>query len=141
MTADASWQLQKAFHAALAADAGLTALVTGVFDSVPEGQPFPYLVIGEDRVRARSSKSFEGAEHELAFHAWSRLDDAGAGGLGRRQVKEILAALWSALQGPWPAPEGHALVNLSFLSSETRREPDGLTWHGIARYRAVTEKL
>lgn len=140
MTADASWQLQKALHAILSADPGLSALVTGVFDHVPQGQAFPYVTIGEDVASERSSKTFEGAEHRLAVHAWSRPGPAG-GGLGRKQAKDILAAVWNALAASPPAPEGHELVNLRFVSSETFGEPDGATWHGIARYRAVTQKL
>jgi hypothetical protein len=34
---------------------------------------------------------------------------------------------------------GHRLVNLRHESSEARRDSDGETFHGIARFRAVTE--
>jgi hypothetical protein len=33
----------------------------------------------------------------------------------------------------------HALVNLRYQFSETRQDPDGETYHGVVRYRAVTE--
>ncbi len=35
--------------------------------------------------------------------------------------------------------DGHRLVNLRHELSEARRDPDGETYHGIARFRAVTE--
>ena len=34
---------------------------------------------------------------------------------------------------------GHRLINLRHEFSEARRDPDGETIHGIARFRAVTE--
>ncbi len=36
---------------------------------------------------------------------------------------------------------GHRLVNLRQEFAEHRREPDGETIHGIARFRAVTEPV
>ena len=35
--------------------------------------------------------------------------------------------------------DGHALVNLRFEFAETRRDPDGITYHGVVRFMAVTE--
>jgi hypothetical protein len=34
---------------------------------------------------------------------------------------------------------GHSLINLRHQHSEVRRDPDGETLHGLARFRAVTE--
>jgi len=34
---------------------------------------------------------------------------------------------------------GHRLINLRHEFSEARRDSDGETFHGIARFRAVTE--
>ncbi|MFQ5783612.1 MAG: hypothetical protein ACE5H8_02160 [Alphaproteobacteria bacterium] len=33
---------------------------------------------------------------------------------------------------------GHALVNLRFEQSRSMLDPDGVTYHGISRYRVVT---
>ena len=45
MTA-ALWPLQQAVYARLTGHAPLMALVTGVFDEVPENQPHPYVSLG-----------------------------------------------------------------------------------------------
>jgi hypothetical protein len=50
-----------------------------------------------------------------------------------------MGAVHDALHDRDLALEGHRLVNLRHELSEARREPDGDTYHGIVRYRAVTE--
>lgn len=129
----ASWALQTAIHAALIDDATLMALVAGVHDHVPEGAAFPYVTIGEDAVDAFDGKTFRGAEHALSLHVWSR-------GRGRREAKAILARLRALLDQAALTVGGHALIDLRFVAEETALERDGLTYHGRARLRAVTQE-
>jgi len=129
----ASWALQKAIHAALVGDATLMALVTGVHDHVPEDAQFPYVAIGEDDVDAFDGKTFRGAEHAMSLHVWSRAR-------GRREAKEILDRLGALLDQAALAVAGHTLIDLRFVAEETALERDGLTYHGRARLRAVTQE-
>jgi len=136
--ADAAWPLQQAIHAALSGDAALMALVTGVFDHVPPGQPFPYLTMGAIGTAAWSGKTFAGGEHALALHAWSC-------GRGRAEARAILAraaAVLELLDGEGPAlgASGHVLVGLRFLGADVVLDEDGATYHGVARFRAVTQE-
>ena len=133
MSTDSQWAVQQAVYAALAGDGALMALVAGVHDHPPEGAaPFPYVLIGESTARDWSGAAAEGMELTLTLHAWSRYR-------GFREVKAILAAIHSALHDATLALAGQTLVNLRFDFAATMRDPDGLTTHGVARYRAVTQ--
>lgn len=126
--------LQKAVYAALAADAALAALVaTRIHDNPPDDVALPYLTLGESEMRDWSAGEGAGAEHRLAFRAFTR-------GGGRTQAKAILGAVRAVLHDAALTIEGHALVNLRFLDADTRREADGTTWRGTIRFRAVTEQ-
>ncbi len=132
---NADLALQRAIYAHLAGDAALDALVAGrIYDSVPGEAAFPYVTLGDALVTAFDTGDTCGAEHRLALNVWSR-----AG--GRSEAKAILGALHAALHDAPLTPEGHSLINLRFAEAETRREPDGTTWRGVIRFRAVTEPI
>ncbi|MEN6542003.1 DUF3168 domain-containing protein [Parvibaculum sp.] len=130
---DADLALQRAIYARLSADAPLAALVDGrIYDNVPGDAGFPYMTLGEAQVSDWSSGDSDGGEHRLTFHVYSR-------GGGRAEAKTILGAVNAALHDASLTPEGARLVSIRFLDAETRREPDGITWRGTIRFRALTE--
>lgn len=132
--ASAGWALQKAVHAALTADAAVVGLLGGpqVFDDVPQQTAFPYVTLGQSTERDWSTATEDGAEHVLTLHVWSKR-------AGRKETREIMEAVRGALHDQALAVGGHRLVNLRHEFSEARRDADGETYHGIVRYRAVTE--
>ncbi len=81
---------------------------------------------------AWSTGSEAGEEHILTLHVWSR-----AG--GRQESYEIIEAIKGVLHDKALMLTDHDLVNLRHEFSEVRQDPDGDTYHGILRYRAVTE--
>ncbi len=133
--ASAGWALQRAIYDRLTTDAGLSALLGGprIHDDVPRGTEPPYVTLGQSTVRDWSTGGDDGHEHTLTLHVWSRTD-------GRRQVHEIMGAVRAALHDAALAPTGHRLVNLCQEFAETRRDADGKTYHGLLRFRAVTEE-
>lgn len=133
---NAGWALQKAVYEKLSADSALTTMMGGmrIHDDVPRGLEPPYVTLGQSTVTDWSTGSDQGHEHVLTLHVWSRER-------GRRQVHEIMGGVRSALHDAALAPEGHRLVNLRQEFAETRRDPDGETYHGIVRFRAVTEEV
>ena len=132
----ASWSLQKSIYAALAADPNILGILGAprIFDDVPQKATFPYLTLGQSTLRDWSTGTEPGAEHLLTLHVWSRAE-------GRREVHELMTVLQDALHDRALSLEGHRLVNLRHEFSDARREPDGETYHGIVRLRAVTEPL
>jgi len=137
MSGDGSWELQQAVYAALIASAALQSYIGNparVFDDVPPGSDFPYITLGQASVTDWSTSSDTGFEHRLTLHAWSRYD-------GRREVKEIMAQMHGLLHDAALTLVNHTLVNLRFIFSDVFRDPDGRTYHGVMRYRAVTEPV
>lgn len=134
--ASASWVLQKALHARLIADADVLAAIGGarVFDDVPRGAAFPYVTFGITSDRDWGTATEAGSEHIVTLHVWSRA-------AGRREADAIVNALAGALHDAALTLDGHRLVNLRRELSEARRDPDGETFHGLVRFRAVTEPM
>ncbi|HMN37963.1 MAG TPA: DUF3168 domain-containing protein [Hyphomicrobium sp.] len=133
---NAGFALQQALHAALTSDANVLAALGGsrIYDDVPERAQFPYVTIGQTTERDWSTGSDEGSEHTVTLHVWSR-------GAGRKEANAIMAAACAALHDAPLALEGHRLINLRHEFSDARRDPDGETFHGTARFRAITEPL
>src|SRR5512145_2040941 len=129
-----TWSLQQSIFAALSADAALTALLGAgrIFDDVPQGTPLPYVAFGRAAERDWSTASEDGTEHIVTLHVWSAAR-------GKKQTHEVLGALRAALHDRPLGLVGHSLINLRHEHSEIRRDPDGETIHGIARFRAITE--
>jgi hypothetical protein len=132
--ASASWALQQAIFAALTSDSALVALLGGarVYDDVPERAAFPYVTFAPGMERDWSTGSGVGSEHAVTLHVWSR-------GGGRKEALAIMDTLCARLHDAALALTEHRLVNLRHESSDVRRDGDGETFHGIVRFRAVTE--
>lgn len=130
----AAFALQQAIFARLAADGQVTTALGGarIYDDVPVRSEFPYVTFGQSVERDWSGDIAPGHEHMVTLHAWSR-------GKGRKEADVILVAVQGALHDAALTLSGHRLVNLRHEFSETRRDADGDTFHGIARFRAVTE--
>jgi hypothetical protein len=130
-----SLALQKAVVAALIADTSVGATVGDrIYDAPPRNADFPYVTIGQANISDWSTGTDAGAEHQLTLHAWSRER-------GKRQCYGIMDGLEAALHDRALTLDGHALVNLRFEFAEARRDPDGITYHGVVRFRAVTEPV
>ncbi|MCB1522111.1 MAG: DUF3168 domain-containing protein [Hyphomicrobiaceae bacterium] len=130
----ASLDLQKSLYLAVKSDAAITSLLGGpkIFDDVPQRTDYPYITFGQSLVRDWSTGGEDGHEHLVTLHVWSRA-------AGRKEASEILAAIESALHDQALTLADHHLVNLRHEYSDVRRDPDGETFHGLARFRAVTE--
>ena len=130
----ASWALQRGVYRALAGSLDLTTLLGGVrvYDDAPQAAPYPFITLGQSVIRDWSTGTENGAEHNLTLHVWSRSG-------GKKQVQQILEVIRAVLHDQPLLLADHHLVNLRQEFSEARLDPDGDTFHGIVRYRAVTE--
>jgi uncharacterized protein DUF3168 len=134
MAAVASWALQRGVYQALAGSSDLTTLLGGprIYDDAPQAAPYPFVTLGQSMIRDWSTGTEDGAEHSLTLHVWSRSS-------GKKQVHEIIEAIKEVLHDQPLTLADHHLINLRHELSEARLDPDGDTFHGIVRYRAVTE--
>ena len=130
------WDLQTAAYAALVADSALLALLggEGLYDHVPQNAAFPYVVIDQMQVRDWSTGTERGSEHVLMLHVWSRYE-------GKHEAYEIADAVREVLDDAELSLGDHRLINLTHQYSDLKRDPDGETYHGVMRFRAVTEPL
>lgn len=136
------WELQKAVALILAAAGPLTALLAAppdgfaasIFDAVPEKAVYPYVVIGDDTGRDWSTKDASGLEIDVTIHAWSRYR-------GRKEAKQILEQVHEALHEAALALTGHVSVLMRFDDFTTVfLDGDGLTRHGVSRFKALTHQ-
>lgn len=127
--------LQAALYARLSSDPAVAALAPGlVFDAAPPEAPAgPYLVLGEEEMRARADADGGLAEHLLQITA---ISDA-AGFAGAKALAE--AAVAAALSAPL-VPAGAGPVALEFLSARARRVPPRDARHVELRLRAVLDR-
>ena len=130
MTASTGWSLQRGIYQALANSSQLGG--THIYDDPPQAASYPFISLGKSLLRDWSTGTEDGAEHLLTLHVWSR-----AG--GKKQVHDIIEAIKSTLHNHPLSLVDDELVNLRHEFSEARPDPDGDTYHGIVRYRAVTE--
>lgn len=133
---NAALSLQRAVFSALTASEDIKDIVDDpprVFDTVPRGAAFPYIVIGDDQQFDWSTATEKGSEHRLTIHVWSRAP-------GAKEARVAAQAVVDALDGAALVVPGFTLVNLRWLEGETLRENDGETIHGQIKFRAVVEE-
>lgn len=132
--ADVSIELAAAIYAALAAHAGVTSTLGGsgrVYDNAPAGAAAPYVVIGEETATDYSGSLVDGMEHTITVHAFTE----GQSRLGCLQIqKQIRACLHEAAL----TLSAGTCANIRQEMRQTMRDPDGVSWHGVQRFRAVT---
>lgn len=122
----ASWPLQVAIVAAL--KPALNPVP--VLDDVPANAAFPYVVIGEDTVTDWSTVDRDGEEIDTTIHVWSRYD-------GRKEIKELMGKVKTALHEQRLTVAGQHLVSLRFAFETSFVEPDGKTRHGVIRFTGL----
>lgn len=136
MKINPAWDLQSALWQRLTVNPDLLAVLGAprLYDDVPQSATFPFVTLGDIRSNDWSTQTHAGHEHILTLHAWSRAK-------GRKQVQAILQALETALDDAALALKSHRLITLRLVFWDARRELDGETYHGLMRFRAVTEPL
>lgn len=136
MSTNPALALQTALRSTLIADAGLVAVLGGerVHDDVPQGSGFPYVTLGDIETTDWSTQTARGHEHKVTINVWSQHH-------GRKEVQTIIGEIDRILDGADPVLVNHRLVNLRVVFWTAQRSPDGETYRGLMRLRAVTEPL
>lgn len=126
-----SWELQKAIYAKLNGNVdGLGGANIPVYDDVPQQSNYPYVQMGEETSANNGTKTLDGVEHTLTMHIWSQYR-------GRREIKTIMKSVYDLLHNTAISVTGASLVNVRQEFSTTLAENDGITRHGVMRFRAV----
>ena len=104
--------------------------IVPVYDDVPEGSAAPYIVIGEDTTIDAATKDKDANEHTLTLHIWSEYR-------GRYEIKTLMQEVYEKLHDSDISMSGASLVNLRSEFETTLQEADGITRHGVMRFRAI----
>ncbi|WP_293808071.1 DUF3168 domain-containing protein [uncultured Bosea sp.] len=134
---DAILALRVAVQARLLADTPLTTLIgpDRIFDEAPRAARGLYVVHGEVEARDWSTGSDRGCEQEFTLVVWAAQSGSS------RQALEAAGLIVAALDQVDLTVNGHALVNLRWLSSRLAREMRNGLPQVTIRFRAVTETL
>ena len=121
-------ELQQTVFNALDQSSTLQNLVTDVYDFVPESTAFPYVKIGEQTMVDDGTKDKKGSDFTIEVHTFSRYR-------GSVEIKNIMSVVYDILHESSLSVSGASLVNMRFEFSDIIKENDGLTSHGVQRFR------
>lgn len=124
---DPSLATQKAVYTALT-----NALSCEVYDSVPQGAAYPYVVIDREECGDVGPLASRRDERFIYLSIWSRYH-------GQKEVKEIMAAIDAALHRQRLAMETGRMVICYVQRKSALRDADNLTFQGAVTLRILTE--
>ena len=124
---DYSVAVQTAVYNALNGNSSLTSAVTGIYDFVPEDTSFPYVKVGDQTMVDDGTKDKKGSDFTLMVHTFSRYR-------GSKEIKEIMSLVYDILHESSLTISG-AMNNMRFEFSDIIKESDGLTTHGVQRFK------
>lgn len=132
--ADVLGPLQVALHTVLTGDATLMARLAGdgIFEYVPEGQGFPYVVVGEAVETPDGAHDRFGADTVQTLHIWSAYH-------GWKEAQEIKGDLMRLLDHQELTITGHHTVAVRFMQAVSMRDSDQDLRHVAIRFAVVTE--
>ncbi|MGW1127456.1 DUF3168 domain-containing protein [Streptomyces sp. NPDC002526] len=127
--------LQGAILAVLRGDSDLSALISGVYDYVPETATYPFIVVGEAIETPANAHDRYGRETVMTLHVWTQHR-------GHSQGLTIAARVTALLDHqPLTVPGlDHVATRHEYAQTLTDPEPPGNIRHVVLRYRVVTEQ-
>jgi hypothetical protein len=138
MADDFGLAIQVGIRAALAANAGVTSIVsTRIYDEPPQGVVFPYLRFGQIIPVAFDTDSKEGSLVNFGIEAQSRSI------AGRVEAMQMVEAVKSALhrKEALVTVSGFNLVELIFLTYSAERNNDGRGYVATISLQALLESI
>jgi hypothetical protein len=129
----AGWPLQRAIYTKLTGDSTLSGMA-GIYDEVPEGAPYPRVVIGETTEVPDEEHGRGGVRATTTLHIWSRY-------AGNKEAAAVLAEVNRLLHRQPLAVAGFTDVSIAHQYHAFMRDPDPDIRHVPVRYRVwLTEE-
>ena len=123
--------LQTIIYTTLSGDNQLTStLGATVQDEVPSGTNYPVVQIGDDSTTDYSTKDLVGSDTSITIHVWSRE-------FGAAETKNMMDRIHTLLHDSALTVTGFNLINCRLEFTDVLRDPDGITRHGVMRFRAI----
>lgn len=127
---DPGWAVQKSIKAVL--DGVLTA---GVYDDVPPGAAYPYVVFERQIVPTTAVEPLgktRRSERLLYLSIWSRY-------AGQKEVLEIISDIYEAVHRKRLSLEVGTMIRCFVETTSTARDIDGETMQGQVALRVIVE--
>jgi hypothetical protein len=136
MSASPVIALRKAIRARLLSDAPLVAALGGpkIYEEAPQGAATPYALFMDAQMRDWSGALSRGAEQFVTIAVVSTQRGLGPALGVAQQIADLLDEALLSL-------EGHRLVDLRFVSMDTKRDVSGRFARVGILFRATTEYL
>ena len=122
--------LQTTIYNALNVSALTSDLSCAVYDEVPQDSSYPFISLGYGTAIDYSTKDVDGGEFTLVIDVWSQYK-------GAKECKQIMDKVHDLLHDSSLSVTGFNLINLRYEFSDIIRDPDGVTRHGVMRFRAI----
>lgn len=142
--------VQKAMVAILRGDAtldallarvkGLTPPVPAVVDGAAEGQPYPYVVLGDALSIPSNDLTGYGREVTETLHVWTSERSFAKGQTIADRIAALLDHRTATVSAALVA-YGHRCVRVELEFDQAIRDPDPQLRHHILRFRFETEQL
>ncbi|MDX2027698.1 MAG: DUF3168 domain-containing protein [Alphaproteobacteria bacterium] len=132
---DAFFAVQEAVFDALVASSAIQSLLGSpprIYDHVPPGAVFPYMVFGAVTSAPYDTKTEIGFEQGITLNIWSRYR-------GSKEAKDILQATYETLHRAALSVTGHVFLSCEFHGADCALTDDGLTTHASVRFSVVTQ--
>lgn len=126
----AGWNLQKAIYAQLSA--ALSASVYSLGD-VPENLTGLYAVVGDSTLTPHDSDAQLGFDVTVKIDTWDTNDNS----RGFGELKPLMGEVYDALNRATFAVDEYTLVDIRQEYEQPFLDPDGVTTHGVQRFRAI----
>ncbi len=124
-------EIQKQVYSRLIANTSLqTYVVARVYDNLPQEEVFPYVVIGNDEIKDRSSHTTNGVTATIEIRCWTQEQRS------FKQAKEILHIIFEELHDKVLNISGSATVTMRRDMQTCFLEDDNETIQGIIRLEA-----
>lgn len=126
--------------AALNADPVVTMLVEGrIFDTkAPDATPFPYITVTSPTESPFDAFNRRGNDTSLTLHIWYREAGNSPREISARVVHSVYREVESVLNYGPIAIAGATFMSGRLVYVAGMLDPDGFTYHGVARYDVLT---
>ncbi len=134
-TVDFGTDLQAAIFQKLNRDAILEGMLGGdrIFDFVPDGQAFPYIIIGDDDLDDWNTHTFVGFKGTTTINVWSQSKDTD----GKKEVKLIMARVWQLLNNRDLGIPNRQQINFRCDTKSVVTQIDNQTQNGIMIFNLI----
>ena len=120
--------VQQALYDKLSASAPLRALITGIYDHVPQKDArFPYVTIGEASHDANDTDTTLADLVTATIHVWSRQAE-------RSEMKQIQGAIFDTINRQALTASGFIFEDCLRINSQSFIDADGITRHGVQQF-------